>query len=91
MSHYDFSGYDSDQYPLDCNVMLNFSVNENKKCHNYIIRDDSNCELDTTEPAFSLRLALLSTNDQTIYIYSNRERTNIFTDDSEELECREFL
>ena len=87
--HYAFSGY---EYPLDCDVMLNFSVNENNKCHNYIIKDDSNCELDTmTEPAFSLRLALLSTNDQTIYIHSNLAKTNIFTDETAEPECREFL
>ena len=94
MSHYNFSDYDSDsdQYRLNCDVMLNFGVNENRKCHNYTINDDSNCELDNmTEPAFRLRLALLSTNEQTIYIHSDRSKTNIFIDDSKEPECREFL
>ena len=71
-----------------CSTILDFNANETEKCYNCSIIDDFICELE--HKLFSVRLALISTNDQPIQIDSARDVANVFTDDSTEPECCKY-
>ena len=89
---YTLSGHDVSvkDYTLECNVKLSFNITDEMKCHNYSIYNDNECELDQKE-FFSIRLALVSTNGQSIHIHPDRGVANVTIDDSGEPECCELL
>ena len=84
MLGYDRSG---SQYVLECNIRLAFSVGDRRKCYNYTIQDDSNCELGEMETLFKSRLTLITNDDPGLRINSSHAIATITIDDRAEPEC----
>ena len=75
------------QYVLECNVRLVFSVGDSRKCYNYTIDDDPNCELGVMETIFKSRVTLITTDDPGLQINTSNVVASVTIDDRAEPEC----
>ena len=66
---------------------MDFTVGDERKCHNYTINDDNICELGAMETIFKIRLALIETDDPGLEVNLSRAVTTVSIDDRREPEC----
>ena len=68
-------------------MRLTFSVGDKRKCYNYTIQDDTNCELGEMETIFKSRLTLITTDDIGLKRNSSHVVATVTIDDRAEPEC----
>lgn len=81
----------SKNYTLECNVRLEFDVNDTHKCYYYNITDDDVCELQmrARTEVFKVLLTLVATSDFPPKVTSSHSVANVYINDSAEPECCE--
>ena len=79
----------SEDYDLDCEVRLEFALNDTYQCHNYSITDDTRCELEEREKIeiFKVLIALITSDVPFLRVESSHSTATVHINDTDEPEC----